>query len=302
VRGCGHGREGRAYGSNRKRGVGKKRIHGDGGELRANYRSGTGGVFFLFFLFFCFALSTNMELCVPVSVFITVYVSKNMSFSGEHHRVGLRRCKIQTWKSRLPYFFFPSPTVRELPSSCQTGSQLNSSDVQIGYSPCFQLLKGDAVLGGGRPPLQQGSEGQSHGSHHKALLHSILHPSPLHPFTPSPLPPFTTNPWVGGRAPLWCLVSATQLVSGSNSSTLGDHRVTQGEEITLPTRPALSQGNCQGTGKGPTVERKSTLRYLHHRKLRLQLSVETASQLSPSISLPGEGVPSPSPLCAFFIL
>ena len=146
---------------------------------------------------------------MPVSVFITVYVSKNMSFSGEHHRVGLRRCKIQTWKSRLPYFFFPSPTVRELPSSCQTGSQLNSSDVQIGYSPCFQLLKGDAVLGGGRPPLQQGSEGQSHGSHHKALLHSILHPSPLHPFTPSPLPPFPPSPPTLGsedvrRCGVWC--------------------------------------------------------------------------------------------------
>jgi len=127
---------------------------------------------------FCFALSTNIELCVPVSVFITVYVSKNLSFSGEHHRVGLRRCKIQSWKPRLPYFLFPSPTVRKLPSSCQTGSQLNSSDVRIGYrySPCFKLLKGDAVLGGGKPPLQQGSVGQSQGSHHKALLH----PSPFH--------------------------------------------------------------------------------------------------------------------------
>jgi len=156
---------------------------------------------------------------VPVSVFITVYVSKNMSFSGEHHRVGLRRCKIQTWKSRLPYFFFPSPTVRELPSSCQTGSQLNSSDVQIGYSPCFQLLKGDAVLGGGRPPLQQGSEGQSHGSHHKALLHSILHPSPLHPFTPSPLHPFTPSPL--HHQPLGRRTCAVVVSGVSDSACLG---------------------------------------------------------------------------------
>ncbi|PUU81012.1 hypothetical protein B9Z19DRAFT_662237 [Tuber borchii] len=149
----------------------KKRIHEDGGvrELRVNYRNKTG-VFFCFH--FCFALSTNIELCVSVSVFITVYASKNMSFSGEHHRVGLRRYKIHSWKPCLP-------TVRKPPSSFQTGSQLNSSDVQIGCSPCFQLLKDDAALGGGKPPLQQGSEGQSHGSHHKALPSFFTHSPPI---------------------------------------------------------------------------------------------------------------------------
>jgi len=223
----------------------KKRIHEDGGELRVNYRD-RAGIFFHFH--FCLALSTNIELCVSVSVFITIYVSKNMSFSGEHHRVGLRRCKIH-WKPCLPYFFFPSPTVRKPPSSCQTGSQLNSSDVQIGCSPYFQLLKDDAVLGGGKPPLQQGSEGQSHGSHHKASLHSLVYSStvPIH------------HQSLGRRT---CAV----VVSGvSDSACLGFELFCferplsdPGEKITLPTRPALSQGNYQGAGKGPTMEWKST--------------------------------------------
>jgi len=83
--------------------------------------------------------------------------------------------------------------------------------------------------------------------------------------------------------------------------------VTRGEKITLPTRPALSQGNYQGAGKGPTVEWKSMIPYLHHRKLRLRMSVETANLVNclRQSALPlerGGGIPSPSPLTylAFF--
>ena len=141
------------------------------------------GVFFCFFVFFvspCPQIWSSVCPCPYSSPFMSrktllspVSITES-GFAGARFRLGSHGSLT---------FFFPSPTVRKLPSSCQTGSQLNSSDVQIGYSPCFQLLKGDAVLGGGRPPTPAGIRG--------AIPRFPLQGPPSIPsFTPSPLHSF----------------------------------------------------------------------------------------------------------------
>lgn len=142
-----------------------------------NYRDRTG-IFFFIFIFAspCPQISSSVCPCPYSSPFMS---RKTCLSPGSITELGFAGARFTPGSHVSLTFFFPSPTVRKPPSNFQTGSQLNSSDVQIGCSPCFQLLKDDAVLGGGKPPLQQGSEGQSHGSHHKVLPSFFTHSPPI---------------------------------------------------------------------------------------------------------------------------